>query len=106
MDVRAGGKWSSRGTSAKMGDFTVHGEYLEIDPPRRLAYTWNATWMPRNTVVVWELIELEGGTLVKITHTGFAGDSEQASNHSNGWALVLGWLQGYIEKGETVTSRG
>jgi len=106
MDVRAGGKWSSKGSSAKMGDFEVHGEYLELSPPRRLVYTWSSSWMPRATVVTWELSKLEGGTLVKVTHSGFAGDAEQANNHSTGWAMVLGWLQSYAEKGETVESRG
>jgi len=105
MDVRPGGKWSSSGSSAKTGDFSVHGEYLEIDPPRHLAYTWNTTWMPKNTIVVWDLHELEGGTLIKLKHTGFAGDVEQANNHNNGWTVVLGWLRSYAEKGETVNDR-
>jgi hypothetical protein len=39
-------------------------------------------------------------------HSGFAGDAEQANNHNNGWTMVLGWLQSYAEKGETVESRG
>lgn len=106
LDVRVGGKWSARGTSAKMGDTEVHGEYTEIDPPRRLAYTWSATWMPAVTNVLWELEAQEGGTVVKLTHSGFAGQFEQAKNHSLGWTLALGWLQAFAERGETVESRG
>jgi uncharacterized protein YndB with AHSA1/START domain len=106
MDVRVGGKWSTSGASVKMGDIAVHGEFIEIDPPRRLAYTWSSSWMNAVTKVLWELEPQDNGTFVKLTHTGFAGDAEQAKNHGTGWSLVLGWLQGFAEKGETVNSRG
>jgi uncharacterized protein YndB with AHSA1/START domain len=105
IDARVGGKWSTSGGSVKMGDITVHGEVLELDPPRRLSYTWISSWLPKTTTVVWELVAQNGGTLVKLTHTGFAGDAEATNNHSIGWNLVLGWLQGYAERGETVNSR-
>ena len=106
MDVRVGGKWSARGTSAKRGDIEVHGEYTEVAPPRRLAYTWSAKWMPAVTNVLWELESQDGGTVVKLTHSGFAGQAEQATNHSIGWTLALGWLQGFVERSETIETRG
>lgn len=101
MDVRPGGKWSAKGTSPKLGDINVHGEFLEIDPPSRLAYTWNSSWMPVLTKVLWELDPQSGGTLVKLTHSGFAGNVDQAKGHSFGWTLVFTWLQAFAEKGET-----
>jgi uncharacterized protein YndB with AHSA1/START domain len=105
MDVRVSGQWSCSGTSVTMGaDISVHGEFLEIDPPRRLAYTWSSSWMPAVTTVLWELDALDNGTRLKLTHTGFA-DAEQAKSHSIGWSLVLGWLQGFVERGETVATR-
>ena len=105
MDVRPGGKWSTTGESARTGTIQVGGEFLEIDPPKRLAYTWSANWMPRSTKVLWELEVKDGGTFVKLTHAGFAGDAEQASNHSHGWSLAIVWLQAYVERDETVASR-
>jgi uncharacterized protein YndB with AHSA1/START domain len=105
IDSRVGGKWSLSGASMKMGDINVHGEVLELDPPRKLSYTWISSWMPKTTTVVWELENRNGGTHVKLTHTGFAGDTEQANNHTIGWNLILGWLQGYVERGETVSTR-
>jgi uncharacterized protein YndB with AHSA1/START domain len=105
MDVRPGGKWSTTGASAKMGDIKVGGEFLEIDPPRRLAYTWSSSWMPKSTKVLWELEVKDGGTFLRLTHTGFAGDAEQATNHTHGWNQVIVWLQAYVERGETVASR-
>ena len=46
-DVRVGGKWASLGMGADGKEFRVYGEYLEIDPPRRLVYTWIASFMVR-----------------------------------------------------------
>ena len=105
MDVRVGGKWSCSGSSATMGDMKIHGEFLEVDPPRSLAYTWTSSWMPVSTEVRWELEEQGSGTVLKLTHSGFAGNAEQAKNHSIGWTSVIGWLQCFVEKGETIDSR-
>jgi uncharacterized protein YndB with AHSA1/START domain len=106
MGVRVGGQWSCSGTSVTMGaNISVRGEFLEIDPPRRLAYTWSSSWMPAITTVLWELEARNNGTLLKLTHTGFAGDVEQAKGHGIGWSLVLGWLQAFVERGETVSTR-
>lgn len=105
LDPRVGGKWSTSGSSPNLGATKIDGEILEFDPPRRLAYTWLSSWMPRNTTVVWELENQNGGTLVKLTHTGFAGDADQTKNHTIGWAMVLGWLQAFVEKREIIPSR-
>jgi uncharacterized protein YndB with AHSA1/START domain len=43
-DVRPGGKWRSVGTGGPSDKFEVVGEYLEVDPPRLLVYTWMASW--------------------------------------------------------------
>jgi uncharacterized protein YndB with AHSA1/START domain len=101
MDVRPGGKWSMTGTSSKSGDIAIHGEFVEVNPPSRLAYTWESNWMPALTNVLWELDPQNNGTLVKLTHSGFAGNIDQLKGHSFGWTLVFTWLQAFAEKGET-----
>ena len=119
VDLRPGGKWSSAGIGADGTSFRVDGEYLEVDPPRLLVHTWMASWSsPLKTVVRWELepqavhgLHPGGprksgtGTLVKIRHTGFAGAPQHAANHAEGWKRVLGWMQGFVERGETVDTR-
>jgi hypothetical protein len=42
---------------------------------------------------------------MKIRHSGFAGDLEQAKAHGEGWKRVLGWMQAFVESGKTVESR-
>jgi len=105
LEARVGGKWSTSGSSQKMGSIKIEGELLELDPPRRLAYTWISSWMPRKTTVLWELEPRAGGTLVKLTHAGFDGDAQLANAHIDGWIPVLGWLQGFVERGETISTR-
>ncbi len=105
-DLRVHGKWMTSGVSPTGDPFSVSGEYLEIDPPQLLVQTWSASYMGSLvTVVRWELIARNNGTLLKITHSGFAGNTEAARNHEEGWKRVLGWVHGFAEKGETIDTR-
>ncbi|MFY9560235.1 MAG: SRPBCC domain-containing protein [Terriglobales bacterium] len=106
-DVRPGGQWRSEGVSDQDGSpFHVGGEYLEVDPPRRLAYTWNASWCSHlKTVVQWDLESTSGGTLARVRHSGFAGDAAQATGHRQGWERVISWMQAFVEQGITVADR-
>ena len=118
MDVRPGGKWRSDGVGADGKTFYVEGEYLEVDPPRLLVHTWIGSYSgPLKTVVRWELephtvhgLHPSGpkksgtGTLVRVRQDGFAGNLEIATGHGEGWKRVLGWLEGYLERSETVSN--
>jgi uncharacterized protein YndB with AHSA1/START domain len=104
-DLRAGGEWSSSGVGPDGRDFAVKGEYLEVDPPRLLVHTWVANWTGEvKTTVRWELTPTKQGTLVRIRHSGLAAHPEVAKSYS-GWPRMLGWLQAFLESGETVDTR-
>src|SRR5436305_3449630 len=45
MDVRVGGTWKFLGGYGPDGKYTFQGEYLEVDPPRRLVQTFENGWM-------------------------------------------------------------
>ena len=106
-DVRAGGAWRSEGVGDQDGaPYNVKGEYLEVDPPRRLVFTWQASWSgPLKTVVAFDLVPITDGTLVRLRHSGFAGAPAAATGHYQGWVRVLGWMQAFAEKGLTVADR-
>ena len=106
FDVRPGGKWRTDGVGDDGEKYHVSGEYLEVDPPRLLVYTWAASFDGGTpTTVRWELCPHERGTLVKVHHSGFARQPEVAKHYSGGWPTVLAWMQAYIETGETVDTR-
>ena len=51
VDLRPGGKWSCQARSPQ-GDSEVRGEYLAIEPPRLLEYTWEPAWEQyRQTII-------------------------------------------------------
>jgi uncharacterized protein YndB with AHSA1/START domain len=98
-DLRVGGTWTVRGRMRDGAPYTVRGEYLEIDPPRRLVQTWTYDWdAAQRTTVAYQLEPIDGGTRVTVHHTGFAGHPADCRDHSDGWELVLGWLRDYAER--------
>jgi uncharacterized protein YndB with AHSA1/START domain len=104
-DLRAGGKWRSVGVDGQGHHFEVFGEYLEIDPPRLLVHSWVASWTGDvKTTVRWELELINKGTLLRIRHSGFSAHPEIAESY-RGWPRMLGWLQAYLERGQTVEDR-
>ena len=65
------------------------GEYLEVDSPRLLVYSWVASWTGDvKTTVRWELEPTGKGTLVKIRHSGLAAHPELAKSY-RGWPRML-----------------
>ena len=67
---------------------TASGEFVEVDPPRKLVYTWG--WEegdnvvgPGSTTVVFELVPRGNGTLVRFRHELPTADS--AKSHAMGW---------------------
>jgi uncharacterized protein YndB with AHSA1/START domain len=104
-DLRAGGKWKTAGIGPDGTRFEVKGEYLEVNPPYALAYTWIASWTGETqTTVRWELEPANQGTFVRIRHSGFAAHPELVESY-RGWPRMLGWLRALLETGETVESR-
>jgi uncharacterized protein YndB with AHSA1/START domain len=102
VDPRPGGQWSVRTTSATGGPgSTVRGEYIVVDSPRVLEYTWRASWddfSPTTIRFVLEPAVVDGvaGTRLIMTHTGFADPASAAQSYTPGWSMVLGWLAAYV----------
>jgi uncharacterized protein YndB with AHSA1/START domain len=92
-DLRPGGKWRSAGKMVDGRAFQVHGEYIEVEPPRKLVFTWRPDWdAPYETRVTYTLEPLETGTRLTLRHEGFANRTAICRTHTQGWTRVLGWL--------------
>jgi uncharacterized protein YndB with AHSA1/START domain len=75
--------------------FHLSGEFREVDPPARLAYTFR--WDPpdpddRETAVALSLEERNKGTQVLLTQGEFATEARLAL-HEEGWTESLGRLE-------------
>jgi uncharacterized protein YndB with AHSA1/START domain len=93
-DVRPGGKWRADGRMSDGRNYTVVGEFAEVDAPHRLAFTWRSDWDAGNeTRVTYMLERLDGGTRLTLRHEGFVGRIGVCRNHTGGWQRVLGWLE-------------
>ena len=99
-DLRVGGKRNCKAENKMNGQVsTVTGEYLEIDPPRVLAFTWEPTWEKIHpTVVRIELTAIPAGTRVLLTHSGWGEATQARRSHEQGWPQVLGWLAAFLAK--------
>jgi uncharacterized protein YndB with AHSA1/START domain len=73
----------------------VRGQFLEIDPPKRLVFTWGWTGdhavSPGSTRVEVTVDAEDGGTRVVLRHHDLPDDA-QAGHHRQGWELYLGRL--------------
>jgi uncharacterized protein YndB with AHSA1/START domain len=73
---------------------TASGEIVEVDPPRRLVYTWG--WdagpvPPGSTTVEYVLVPEGAGTRLKFTHRDLP-NQEAADSHAHGWDHYLARL--------------
>lgn len=91
VDGRVGGKFL---VVMKSGEKEIphHGEYREIDRPRRLVFTWLSPFADGDSEVT--LTFRESGpqqTEITLTHRGFA-DEETRSRHEGGWTAIVAKL--------------
>lgn len=71
------------------------GEFVAVDPPHRLVFTWgwegHPVVPPGSSTVEVVLTEDAGTTTVTLTHRGLPG-TDEVDNHRDGWVLYLGRL--------------
>lgn len=90
-ELHPGGLYLLKG----VGSATARGAFREVVPVHRLAYSFgweaNEEVPPGSSLIEIDLIEQDGGTLLRMTHSGLPSDAMRAS-HDKGWAHYLGRL--------------
>ena len=64
------------------------GRYTEIDPPRRLAFTWLWDDNSTRTLIQLDFEEADGATTVRFSHSGL-WDEEAVRSHEGGWGAAF-----------------
>jgi uncharacterized protein YndB with AHSA1/START domain len=83
-DLRVGGRWRASGV-ARGQPYAIEGEFLQIEPPRKLVHTWHLVGTPNApTTVTYDLEPLDRGTRVTLRHAGFTS-AESCTNTAIGW---------------------
>jgi uncharacterized protein YndB with AHSA1/START domain len=68
------------------------GTYTEVDPPRRLAFTWTWDGDARSTLIELDFDERDGVTTVRFIHSGL-WDDEAVRSHEDGWGKLFDMLE-------------
>jgi uncharacterized protein YndB with AHSA1/START domain len=91
LDLRAGGRYRFTMQPPDGDRFHVSGDFLEVDPPGRLSYTfrWDEpTPDDRETVVTMALAAGDGGSELTVRQGEFATE-ERLALHRSGWTESL-----------------
>jgi uncharacterized protein YndB with AHSA1/START domain len=93
-EVHPGGLYLLKGVGGRPGR-TARGAFREVVPVHRLAYSFgwegDGEVPPGSGLVEIDLLERNGGTLLRMTHTGLP-NAAQCAGHAEGWAHYLGRL--------------
>jgi uncharacterized protein YndB with AHSA1/START domain len=92
IEAKVGGRFNITERRPDMGDVTHVGEYLEIERPRRLVFTFAVPQFdPAYTTVAIDIAALaEGGCELTLTHGGVL--EEWAKGTQEGWGKILDTL--------------
>lgn len=77
-------------------DGTVDCRFTEIEPLRKLSYTWTVPFL--DTVVTFTLTPTDSGTLLSLVQSGFKADQKQNFGGARyGWKMMGGKLADLLE---------
>lgn len=95
LDVRVGGRWV---IAERRGDEVAvhHGEYLEIDRPRRLVFTFGLEGFEGFNPVTVEITPTAEGAELVLTQQMLPQMAEWADRTREGWGAILERLRALI----------
>ena len=98
FEPRKGNRFTFQTTPAGEWDGVIHCEVLQVTPNERLVHTWrgghdaNAGYGSRlETVITWTIARVEGGTRLRLVHSGFRTPRNDFAfrRMGEGWPKVL-----------------
>jgi glutathione S-transferase len=106
LDARVGGGFRLVMRAKDGEQFTAQAHYRELARPERLVYTWQwvGEGMPNmETLITVTLAARDGGTEVRMTHSGFP-DAAMCESHKEGWGSSLNRLADLLDPEGTAAS--
>jgi uncharacterized protein YndB with AHSA1/START domain len=95
-----GTRFTFRTTPAHAWDGVIHCEVLDVRRNERLSYSWRGGHESNaqqygsllDTIVTWTLTKVEGGTRLRLVHSGFVTPRNDSAFNtmSGGWKKVIG----------------
>ena len=91
FEPKVGRKFQFRSEPMPQWDGVIDCEVLVVEPAKRLSYTWSTMGMASE--VLFTLTPADGGTHVRMEHSGFPQDNDAAYKGATyGWQSFLGKL--------------
>lgn len=87
VDLRPGGRWSLRNVKGAVTEY-VSGAYHEVEPDRRLVYSYHFAGTDFFSVISIDLVEEGDGTRLLFLQTGFP-DAQARVEHAKGWPQAV-----------------
>ena len=107
-EAHAGGLYLVKYVAGRPGR-TARGQFREVVPVHRLAYSFG--WddddevPPGSSLVEIDLLDRDGGTLIRLTHTGLPNPARCAA-HTRGWTYYIDRLAIAAAGGDPGADRG
>jgi uncharacterized protein YndB with AHSA1/START domain len=97
------------GRAPQLAEPIVEGENLEVDPPRRLVQSFDATWgegvrAEETSRVTGEIEQVEDSCRLTVVHDRLRDGAN--SELFGGWPMILSGLKTLLETGEDLTTPG
>jgi uncharacterized protein YndB with AHSA1/START domain len=93
IEPRVGGRF--RVDERRDGEIVEHhGDYVELDRPRRLAFEFWTSFSAERTRVTIDIAPADGGALLTLTHDGVWAD--WADKTRTGWTMILAGLERHL----------
>lgn len=95
-DAQVGGRYRIIMRGPDGTEHRVGGAYREVEPDRRLVFTWAWEGDPdADTLVTIDLRHVAGGTEMTLTHTNFGSESSR-DMHRDGWNGCLNRFERHL----------
>ena len=95
FEPRAGKHFTLIGAPVPGGRALIECEVIEIEPPRRMVWSWQNIDGGQPTRVEFRLEAVEGGTRLNLSHTGDV-DPSRRSRLAAGWPTKLEQLGAHL----------
>lgn len=87
IDARIGGKFKIA-MHGEENTYVMTGEYVEIDPPTRLVFTWISNVTDGESLITLEFHDRGTESELVLIHERLT-DAETAGNYEKGWESIL-----------------
>jgi uncharacterized protein YndB with AHSA1/START domain len=99
FEPRVGRRFMLRGEPTAEWRGWMECVVLEMEPPRRMVWSWRRSEMDDPTRVEFRLDPIEGGARLTLMHTGDT-DPPTRGRLSSGWPVKLSQLRSLLEKAD------